>query len=170
MAIITAQKINFKSFDGATDYFLNDRASLKAKWSIAPYYFLKVDSVDGLYGSDISSESHPIEQATGEISGDSFRRGKGLSINGTIEGRNLAALEAGRLQLQQIFWDTRTRKLIWNIDTTPVYLKCHVVNDLSVIDTITSWDPKWTWTVGLRADDPRTRKVSDDSVYPTWQT
>ena len=168
---ILAQSIIFQSADGLTNYSINAQSSMKAGWSSGDGYYIRVTSIDGIYGADIASESHPIPHAIGEVSGDTYRKGKGISINGTIEGRNLSRLAAARNYLRQMFWETALRKLIWTeYDGTQVYLKCRVLNDLNVTETYDKMMPVWTWTVGLRADDPRERKVSDDTLFYAWMT
>lgn len=158
--------INFK--DDATDYIINDQTSLKSGWSADPHYYIRVQSADGLYGADISAESHEIPHAIGEKSGDTFRRGKGLTLSGTIEGQNLGALEAATDYLQQMFWNTAQRHLIWTKNETQVYYICRVLNDLTITPNLESYSPTFSWTVGLRADDPRLRNVSDDLFYYAW--
>ncbi len=170
MSILT-QKILYKSADEGTTYTINDQASMKARWTISPYFYIKVDSADGFYGADISSEAHPIPHAIGEVSGDTYRKGKGITLSGSIEGLSINHIEAGVRYLRQMFWDASQRKLMWNeYEGTQVYLYCRVLNDLSVTENFSQWIPKWTWTVGLRADDPRPRKESDDTLFYSWMT
>jgi hypothetical protein len=167
MASFLRKTINFK--DGSTDYVLNDQTSMRSGWTVSPYYYIRVIGADGLYGADISSESHPIPHNIGERSGDSFRKGKGIALSGTIEGRNLSDYDVARAFLQQCFWNLAARKLIYTeIDGTLCYYTCRVLNDLSVVETYDRPQPIWTWTVGLRCDDPRQRKVSDDSLFYSW--
>lgn len=161
--------IKYRSVDGSTDYILNDQASMRSKWTIAPWWYIKVETADGLFGADISSESNPIPHAIGERSGDTYRKGKGISLNGTIEGRNITDMEAATRYLQPAFWDARPRKLIYTeYDGTVCYFLCRVLNDLSISVTYSVQNPRWTWTVGLRCDDPRQRKLSDNSLFYSW--
>jgi hypothetical protein len=169
MSILT-QVISYRAVD-ATDYFLNDRTSLRSGWVTSPHYYIKIGSAEGFYGTDIESETHSIPHAIGEKSGDSFRKGKGISLSGTIEGRNINDLIAASAYLRQVFWDTSPRKLVY-VETTgdTAYYLCRVLNDLSIVENFDGWNPKWTWTVGLRADDPRPRKLSDNSLVYSWMT
>lgn len=161
--------ITYRSADGLTDYTLNDQASMRSKWVSSPHYFIKVETADGLFGADISSESNPIPHAIGERSGDTYRKGKGISLNGTLEGRNVTDLETAARYLQMAFWEAAPRKLIYNeYDGTACYFKCRVLNDLSVSVTYSAPNPRWTWTVGLRCDDPRQRKLSDNTLFYGW--
>lgn len=85
---------------------------------------------------------------------------------------SLGYLEAGADFLGQMFADTSKRKLIWTrkVDQIQVYYECRVNNDLVISEEITGADKYiWTWVVGLRADDPRTRRLDNGTVYPTWQ-
>lgn len=168
MSILT-QKITIKSHDEVTSYVINDQASMRSNWSASPHYYIKVESIDGFFGADLSSESNPIPHAIGDRSGDTYRKGKGLSINGHIEGRNLEDIAAGARYLRQTFWQTTERKILWyEYDGTQVYLKFKVLNDLSITESYDNYNPTWAFTVGLRCDDPRERKESDDSLFYSW--
>jgi len=81
------------------------------------------------------------------------------------------AVETGAEFLEQMFAERAIRKLTWTrwIDDIEIYINCRVNNDLSIVRSFTDGKYEWPWTVGLRADDPRTRKSSDNSVYPTFQ-
>jgi hypothetical protein len=165
------QIIKYRSVDGLTDYTLNDQASLRSHWSASPHYYIKVETADGLFGADISSESNPIPHAIGERSGTTYRKGKGISLNGTIEGRTIADMEAASRYLQRAFWEAEPRKLIYNeYEGTACYFLCRVLNDLSVSVTYSIQNPRWSWTVGLRCDDPRQRKLSDNTLFYSWMT
>lgn len=170
MASFLQVPVNYKSADGSTDYRINDRVSLRSGWSVAPYYFIKIDTADGLYGADISTESFPIPHGIGEISGDIYRKGKGIALSGTIEGRNLADLKIAANFLRHAFWEVAPRRLTWTEDGTDVYYLCRINNDLSIVEDYSQFNPKWTWTVGLRADDPRLRKVSDSTLYFSYMS
>lgn len=163
--------VDFKSADGGTTYTINDRYTTNVDLQTSPYYYISLDSVDGLWGSDISYESHPIPNAIGEKSGDVFRRGKTITLTGKIYGRNLHNLYDGCEYLQHMFAETAIRKLQftrWN-DSFQIYINCRVSQDLVIVETLDGGKYVFSYTVGLRADDPRSYKVSDNSLYPTWQ-
>lgn len=167
--------ISFFSNDGGTQYVINDNFSYPNLWAEEPFYFISVTSVDGLYSSDISFESHPLPNATGEKSGDVFRRGKTITLSGQIQALNITALETGATFLRQMFNETLPRKLVWYpweyvADGIGIYLTCRVNQDLAIVQEFDSFDYRYNWTVGLRADDPRTRNIDDDLVFPDWQT
>jgi hypothetical protein len=153
------------------DYTINDQQYRSLL--VAPYYFIKLDAVDGLWGADISHESHPIPGLTGEVSGDIFRRGKTITLSGIIYARGLAELRLGQRYLQEMFWDVSApRKLIyrtWDM-SEQVYIYCRVIQDVAMTERIDGFTFRAPWTVALRADDPRSRKLSDDTIYPTYQT
>lgn len=165
--------VNFKSADGTTDYFLNDQTSRDGNFLVSPYYYVKLESAD-YAGTDISTEVHPLPHVHGEVAGDTLRRGRGISLSGIIQARGIQDLESGAQYLQQVFWDTRERQLIWTPinSTVNVYLKCYVNNDISVARNIpqTFTLPTWAWTVGLRASDPVIYKLSDDTPFESWMT
>lgn len=163
--------LNFLGSDGVTNYFLNDRFARPNLYAGDPYYYISVTSIDGFRGADISYEAHPIPFDTGEKSGDVFRRGKTITLTGEIKALTLGALEFGADRLQETFADTSIRKLIFSrwADGEEIYINCRVIQDLAIVEEFNSFDPEWGWTVGLRADDPRTYLLSDDSLYPTWQ-
>jgi hypothetical protein len=164
--------IKFHHSTGTPEYTINDWT--KRGLETSPFYWIKVDSVDGLWGSDIAYESHPIPGAIGEKSGDVFRRGKTITVTGTIWALNLSILRVGERYLQEMLWDTNMRKLrftLWN-DNFETYISCRVYQDLVISESVQ--DPTRHWSIGytfaLRADNPRTYKQSDNSLYPTWQT
>jgi hypothetical protein len=163
-------KLTFYSNSEGSNWVINDRYSQPKLWAQSPFYYISAESVDGLHGADISSESHPVPNAIGEASGDVIRRGKTVTITGDITALNLRALEAGVDYLQQMFAETARRKLKWSRrDGVDVYLIGRVSQDLSITENINSLSFKYSYTVGIRCDDPRTRNYSGNAVYPTWQ-
>lgn len=163
--------INFKSSDGTTDFKINDRANQPKMAGQSPFYYVFVSSVDGLYGADLSLESHPIPNYIGEKSGDIFRRGKTITISGQIQALSFGALHRGAEFLQQMFTEVAPRKLIWTrwADGVQVYYVARINQDLAITETVSDTSYRYNFTVAVRADDPRTYKVSDDSIYPVWQ-
>jgi hypothetical protein len=163
--------INFKSSDGSTDYKINDRANQPKLWAQSPFYYISVTSVDGLYGADLSLESHPLPNFIGEKSGDIFRRGKTITLTGNVQAASLGALERGADFLKHMFTDTGFRKLIYTRigDGIQVYFIARINQDLAITETASDLSYRYNYTVAVRADDPRSYKVSDDSLYPTYQ-
>jgi len=106
-------KLTLYSSDGSSNWVINDRATQTKLWAQSPYYYISAESVDGLYSSDISYETHPIPNEVGEFSGDVFRRGKTVTITGNVTALSLGALERGVDYLYQAFADTGRRKLLW---------------------------------------------------------
>lgn len=156
------------SFGSAT---INDHANQPFLWAQSPWYFIYVDNIDGIWGADISYESHPVPFAIGEVSGDVYRRGKSITITGKIRGLNMQTLEQGADYLGAMFAPRSIQQLKWtrHADNVQVYIACRVNNDLSIVENVQSGRYEWPYTVGLRADDPRIKRVSDGSVYPSWQ-
>lgn len=156
------------TFNGLT---INNQAAQPLLQAQAPFFFIALKNVDGLYTADISYESHPLPNLIGEKSGDVFRRGKTVTLSGNITGHNYSYLLNGIDYLYQMFSSTAKSNLTWTRqnDATSVYLPCRVNQDLSVVEQLDSLLPRFSWVVGLRADDPRIRKTADNSVYPTWQ-
>lgn len=162
--------VNFKSADEGTNFVINDRANQPLLQGQSPFYYISLDTVDGLYSSDISYEAHPIPNAPGEKSGDVFRRGKTITLSGKINANDLLRLEQGADFLNQMFAEKELRELTWTRrDLVQVYIKCRVNQDLQIIQNFDSTKYVWSWVVGLRADSPFTYKSSDNSLYPTWQ-
>lgn len=155
----------------------NDRS--KATLRTAPYYWINLTSVDGLYGDEIQYESHPKPCGTGERSSAPKRAGKQLTLSGQIWAPNLAALRNGEEALQQAFWDmggSSGKHLIWcpwNLyvadNTATVYFVVKQNQPLVILDQFTTNQMMQTWTVGLRADDPRLYKTADNTLYYSWQ-
>lgn len=162
--------IQYKSVDEGTTFTINDRAF--ESLMIAPFYFICVETVDGLWGADISFESHPIPNLIGEKSGDVFRRGKTITLTGRIYARGMAELYEGSYYLQNMFAEVDgPRKLLftpWNYNAQ-LYLKCRVIQDLTIVESTESLSHRWPFTVGLRADDPRTYLASNNSIFPGFQ-
>lgn len=156
---------------GDNSFIINDRTPiLTGNWE-SPYYYIQVTSVDGHFGGDLSYESHPIPNAIGEKSGDVFRRGKTLTLSGTIWGRGISEIYSGADFLQQMLADTSQRQLVfkpWNHDIFLYYI-CRPYQDLVITESFDSQTPKFQFTFALRADDPRSYKFSDNSIFPTWQ-
>ena len=134
-------------------------------------YFISVVNVDGLFAEDRSYESHPIPGKIGERSGDVFKRGKSIVLTGKIEALSLRYLRQGERVLNQMFWSDSASQLKFQLIGEPqLYYTCRVAQPLSVTEAIDRIDYiVREWTVGLRADDPRSYQVSGGSLYPTWQ-
>lgn len=164
--------VKFYTAAGADNFTINDHASRPLLWQTTPFYYISVVSVDGLMNSDISYESHPIPNATGEKSGDVFRRGKTITLTGKINALNLGALSLGAEYLAQMFNETALRKLVFKriSDNIVVYYKGRVNQDLTIVESFESGKYEWDWVVGIRTDTPFTYKLSGDTLYPTWQT
>lgn len=160
--------INYQN-SGGGNYIFNDRSM--APLSVSPFYYIQVESVDGLFGADLSYEAHPIPNAIAERSGDIFRRGKTITITGRIYGRDLSTLYDGAYFLYEMLSDKAPRALIFipqNFDEQ-LYITCRPYQDLSIVISVEDGLYRWPFTFGLRADDPRTRKVFDNSVFPAFQ-
>src|SRR5689334_6073119 len=84
-------------------FTINDQTSMNANWQTGDPYYISVDSVDGLYGGDLSYEAHELPNMIGEKSGDVFRRGKTITLSGTIWGRHYGGLDLGAFYLMQMF-------------------------------------------------------------------
>lgn len=164
--------ITYRSNDDQTDFTINDRTVLDANWTGGDPYYISVDSVDGLYSADIETESHPIPMYIGERSGDIFRRGKSITVTGTIWAGNWGSLGVGAEYLAEMFYETLPRKLLFYplVNATEiVYIYTRIQNDLSVsMSKPTDLVYRWGWTVNLRADDPRMYLDSDTSLYRSW--
>ena len=153
-------------------FTINDRSNHPHLWEDSPYYYISVTSVDGETNADVSYESHPIPNATGEKSGDVFRRGKTITLTGKINANSLWNLDTGAEYLKQMFNDTGLRKLVYKrlSDKVDVYYNGRINQDLTIVKSVENGKYEWDWVVGIRADDPRTYKLDNDSVYPTWQS
>jgi len=157
------------TYNGIT---INDNVNQPLREAQSPFYYIMVNNVDGLRTADISYESHPLPNIPGEKSGDVFRRGKTITLSGYIYGLSLGYLETGADVLHQMFGSTTSlNNLSWTrrSDGIAVYLRCRPQQDLSIVESFDSLTRRWAWVVGLRCDMPYTYKVSDNSLYPTWQ-
>ena len=162
--------IDYRNTSGASN-IINDRTPiLTGNWE-SPYYYIQVQSVDGHYAADISYESHPIPNAIGEKSGDVFRRGKTLTLSGTIWGRGISEVYSGADFLSQMLAEVAIRQLVftpWN-HGIQLYYACRPYQDLSIAEGFESQTPRLGFTFALRADDPRSYRLSDGALFPTWQ-
>jgi len=162
--------IDYRS-SGGTSFIFNDRSIISSGNWASPFYYIQVESVDGHFGADLSVESHPIPNAIGEKSGDIFRRGKTLTFSGKIYGRGLSEIYTGADFLAEMLAETAERKLVftpWN-HGIQLYYNCRPFQDLQISEQFDSNVFRFGFVFGLRCDDPRSRKLSDDSVFPTWQ-
>ena len=154
---------------GGNSYIFNDRS--KVSLQVSPFYYIQVETIDGHRGADLSYEAHPIPNAIGEKSGDVFRRGKTLTFSGKIYGRGMSEIDSGAYFLQQMLAEKTIRKLVfipWAYGIQ-LYYNCRPYQDLVVVESFDSNVFRYSFTFGLRADDPRTYKLSDNSLFPTWQ-
>lgn len=142
----------------------------------SPHYWIKVDTVDGLYDDEIRYESHPLPGDDGERSGDVLLSGKQLVLTGRIFGWNLTYLRIGARALQAALYDRAQHKLKFydwadGQNAIQLYFTARKNQPLVMTDEITQFDHYLQrWTVGLRADDPRSYKVSGDTVYPSFMS
>lgn len=161
--------IDYRS-SGGSSFIINDRTPiLSGNWA-SPFYYIQVQSADHS-AADISYESHPIPNYIGEKSGDVFRRGKTITLSGTIWGRGLSEIYSGKDFLANMLAEKTIRKLVfipWN-HNIQLYYNCRPYQDLNVVEQFDSPTFKFEFTFGLRADDPRSYKLSDNSLFPTWQ-
>src|SRR3990172_4759308 len=101
--------IDYRS-SGGSSFIINNRIDYN---SVAPFYYIQVESVDGHFGADISYEAHPIPNAIGEKSGDVFRRGKTLTLSGKIYGRGISEIYSGADFLGSALAERVIRKLVY---------------------------------------------------------
>lgn len=150
-----------------------------AGMSQSPYYWLRITDADGLFGDEVRTETHPIPCDIGERHGNVLRSGKQIVLTGEVYGLNAARLQDGVWALQGAFWDLQEHKLEWEpwtfvvngTATDKLYWMAYVNQPLVITDVIDGMSHHMRkWTVGLRADNPRSRKSSDDTVYPTFQS
>lgn len=164
--------IKFYTGAGADSFTINDRVNRPLLWETSPFYYISVTSIDGLYNADISYESHPIPNATGEKSGDVFRRGKTITLTGKINAMNLGALQTGAEYLQQMFNEKALRKLVFKrmSDNVVVYYNGKINQDLVIVETVATGKYEWDWVVGIRTETPFTYNLSGNAIYPSWQS
>lgn len=159
--------IDYRSSGGGSFVF-NNRINYM---TTSPFYYINVTSVDGHFGADISFESNPIPNAPGEKIGDTFRRGKTLTFSGTIWGRGFSEIYSGADFLQQMLAEQELRKLVfipWN-HNIQLYYMAQPYQDLVVVEQFDNSTFKLNFTFALRTESPFSFKLSDDSLFPTWQ-
>jgi len=92
-------------------------------------------------------------------------------LSGKIYGRGISEIYSGADFLGSALAERVIRKLVyipWN-HNIQLYFNCRPYQDLSITESFESNVPKFSFVFGLRCDDPRSRKLSDDSVFPTYQ-
>lgn len=148
---------------------MNDQT--KRSLMVSPFYFIPVRSVDGLWGADVRYESHVVPSADGERSGDVFYSGKTITLSGQVIARDLATLRQGQRALQQAFWDLEKHDLQFTLwGEVQAFVTCRVSQPFVMAEQQQDELPTRTWTVALRADDPRIFKVADGTPLYSWMT
>lgn len=154
------------TFNGIT---LQDQAVQDAAFEASPYYFVEVTNIDDIV--DILTEEHKIPGSIGVRSGDVLSGGRTLTFSGFVWGWNLDYMRQGQWALRQALADRADHPLAFTLWNEPqLYITCHTLQDVHFVEAQADDKMRRSYTFSLRADDPRTYQVSDDSLYPTWQS
>jgi hypothetical protein len=155
------------TFNGLT---LNDQS--KRSLVVAPYYWFRVTSVDGIWDQDVRFDTHDLPHRHGAASGDAFYTGKTIVIAGQIYARNLTYLRQAQRALQAAFWDMEPYPLVFTLwDEAQLYITCRKNQKIDMPETQDrggSMPYVRPFTVQLYADDPRMYTVAGNVAYPIY--
>ena len=144
----------------------------KANLMVSPNYWIPVLSVDGLFGDEIRTETHPNPCADGEEHGEVLRSGKQIVLAGRVYGLNLGAMREGQLVLMQAFYDLQEHQLQFYFSPrySQTYITAYVNQPLVITDEWSDNNGVWVqaWTIGMRADDPTIYYVSGGAKFQSW--
>lgn len=157
--------INYNGLD------LNDQS--KRSLAVAPYYWYRVLSVDGIWDEEVRFETHPKPHQHGASSGDAYYQGKTIVISGNVYAKNVGYLRQAQRALQQAFYDMQDHPLTFTLwGEQQVYITCRKNQKIDMPETQDRGGSNpWArpFTVQLWADDPRTYQVGTSVAYPVWQ-
>src|SRR6186713_3113540 len=104
------------------------------KLNLPPYYFYKVESVDGLWGQDVRTETSDLPHRHGSRTvGASYHSGKTLVISGTITAKDLTLLREAQRALQEACWNLDEHSLtFWLWNEVEVEMLCRVNQKLDM--------------------------------------
>jgi Phage tail protein len=119
-------------------------------------YWVKVNSIDGLWDADLRYEAEDLPGAHGERSGESFLSGKDITLAGEIRARDLGGLRAGQRDLQTAFGDLQRHPLEFKLwDEEELIIVARKNQRLSMAEEQQDERFAREFVVSVRADDPR---------------
>jgi len=148
---------------------LNDQS--KRSLQVAPYYWFRVTSVDGIWDEDVRFEVHDLPHRHGQKSGDAFYQGKTLVLAGTVIAKDVGYLRQAQRALQQAFYDLEPHALTFTLrGENQVYINCRKNQKIDMPEQQNDGGPAFRrqFTIQLFADDPRLYVVGSNTVYPIW--
>lgn len=124
-------------------------------------YYIKVPKIDGLWDSEKRDERQNVPGRKGELSGIIEDGGKTITLAGTIRGKDVTGLRQGQRDLQAAFADKAAHAFRFQswIDDQPLEIMCRKNQRLDMAEEQTSLRWERSFTVQLRADDPRAYSV-----------
>lgn len=150
---------------------LNDQS--KRSLSVAPYYWYRVTSVDGIWDQDVRFETHELPHRHGSSSGDAYYNGKTIVISGSIYAKNIGYLRQAQRALQGAFYDMQDHQLLFTLwGESRVYITCRKNQKIDMPETQDRGGSNpWVrpFTIQLYADDPRMYAEGTSTPYPVWQ-
>lgn len=150
---------------------LNDQS--KRSLTVAPFYWYRVLTVDGIWDEEVRFESHPLPHRHGSSSGDAYYLGKTVVISGNVYARDVGYLRQAQRALQAAFYDMQDHQLLFTLwGETRVYLTCRKNQKIDMPETQDRGGSNpWVrpFTVQLYADDPRLYAEGTETPYPIWQ-
>jgi hypothetical protein len=124
-------------------------------------WWIRLTSVDGLWDSDIRDERQVLPGEDGEVSSSLYYGGKSITLTGEVVARNLTGLRQGQRALQLAFGDLDEHQLLYRLwGESPVYISAKKTQPIAMAEAQTDNRYARGFTVGLRADDPRSYSVA----------
>lgn len=156
------------TYNGLT---LNDQT--KRSLAVAPFYWFRVLTVDGIWDQEVRFEQHPKPHQHGTESGDAYYQGKTIVISGNVYAKDVGYLRQAQRALQAAFYDMQDHDLVFTLwGEQQVYIVCRKNQRIDMPETQDRGGSNpWVrpFTVQLYADDPRTYRVGTSEEYPAWQ-
>ena len=150
---------------------LNDQS--KRSLTVAPFYWYRVLTVDGIWDEEVRFETHVKPHQHGASSGDAYYNGKTLVISGNIYALNVGYLRQAQRALQAAFYDMQDHELgfhLWGEGN--VYITCRKNQKIDMPETQDRGGSRpWVrpFTVQLWADDPRMYGAGTTVAIPAFQ-
>lgn len=139
----------------------------------SPFGWYQLTSIDGLWDTDMRTESHDVPGRAGARSGDFFYSGKTLVLSGVIRAADMPRLRQMQRALVDAFEDMNPHKLFFKVmdgggheldvddnrvftapTTTSLYLTCRKNQKIDMPEVQTNLQYTRPFTIQLFADDP----------------
>lgn len=120
-------------------------------------WWIEITSIDGIWDADVRDDRQVLPNRSGEQSGQLYYAGKTITLTGTVRAHDIANLRAGQRALQVAFGDLGAHDLFFQAmgDANPLFITCKKNQPIQMPEAQSDAGIKRSFTVSLRADDPR---------------